>query len=119
VSSRQTGQALEARVASFLKKQGLEPVDKNYRCRFGEVDLIMREGNVLVFIEVRGRRGERFGSPAESVTRPKQRRVAAAAAHYLQRHARLAQLACRFDVVGVDTSIEPPGIRWIKSAFDA
>lgn len=119
MNSQQLGRALEAHAEAFLKERGLESIDRNYRCRFGEVDLIMRDGDILVFVEVRGRRGGRFGTPAESVTGKKQRRVAVAAAHYLQRHASLTRLSCRFDVVGVITGVDPPRVQWIRNAFDA
>lgn len=119
MNSKRLGHAIEAHAENFLKRRGLEPIDRNYHCRFGEVDLIMRDGEVLVFVEVRGRRGGQFGTPAESVTGKKQRRVAVAAAHYLQRHDSLARLPCRFDVVGVITGVDPPRVQWIRNAFDA
>lgn len=119
MNSRDLGRTIEAHAEAFLVSKGLTSVDTNYCCRFGEVDLIMRDGGILVFVEVRGRRSGRFGTPAESVTAKKQRRIAVAAAHYLQRHAAFARLPCRFDVVGVVTGIRPPSVQWIKNAFDA
>ena len=106
------GRAKEALAARYLEGQGLKLVDHNYRCRAGEVDLVMRRGELLVFVEVRFRRSDTHGSPGESVTRLKQRRVAAAAAHYLQRFQ--ANAPCRFDVIaiGADDRID-----WIPDAF--
>jgi len=119
MSSRDLGFSVEARAEAFLEAQGLTTIDRNYSCRFGEVDLIMRDGEALVFVEVRGRSSERFGKAIESVTVQKQRRIIATAAHYLQRQPGSANKPCRFDVVGVLTCIEPPSIEWIRSAFDA
>lgn len=106
------GQAKEALAARFLEAQGLGLVQRNYRCRSGELDLIMREGRVLVFVEVRFRRSATHGTPGETVTTSKQRRIVQAAAHYLQRFA--APPPCRFDLIaiGADDRIE-----WIRDAF--
>jgi uncharacterized protein (TIGR00252 family) len=80
--------------------------------RFGEIDLVMRDGATLVFVEVRYRRSDRFGAPAETVDRRKQQRLTAAANHYLQAHPTV--LPCRFDVVAVSGGDR---IEWIKNAF--
>ena len=106
------GTEKERLAESFLIGQGLRPVARNHRCRYGEIDLIMREAAVLVFVEVRFRRSTRFGSPAETVDARKQRRLIAAARHYLQGHPTL--LACRFDVVAITAENQ---MQWIKHAF--
>lgn len=98
---------------AHLEARGLRLVQRNYRCPRGEIDLIMREGEMLVFVEVRYRRGTRFGSGAESVDRRKQARLIAAATDYLQRHGRGAP--ARFDVVAIGA--EPPILNWIADAF--
>jgi putative endonuclease len=92
----------------------LRPIARNHRCRQGEIDLVMRDGDTLVFVEVRYRRGERFGTPAETVDRHKQRRLVAAAGHYLQGHP--SPLPCRFDVVAIGGGDR---IEWLKNAFAA
>src|SRR5690349_17879268 len=107
------GEAAESLAASFLREQGLVISERNYRCRFGEIDLIAREGAILVFVEVRQRRSESFGGAAESITTAKRNRLVAAAHHYLAR--RRSVPACRFDAVLIRG--EPPRIEWIRNAF--
>lgn len=99
--------------ADFLQRQGLKLVTRNYRCRFGEIDLIAQEGKTLVFVEVRMRSSERFGGAAASITSAKQAKLLRAARHYLAGIARAP--ACRFDALlvnGNNLSIE-----WLKNAF--
>jgi putative endonuclease len=96
----------------YLEDRGLRLVERNYRCRHGELDLVMRDGATLVFVEVRFRRSTRFGGAAESVDGHKQQRLTAAAGHYLQRHP--SPLACRFDVLAIGAGDH---IDWIKDAF--
>jgi len=91
----------------------LRLLERNYRCRRGEIDLVMREGNTLVFVEVRFRASPSFGTLAETVNIHKQRRLAAAAAYYLRHHP--TKLACRFDVVAVSGNNH---IDWIRNAFN-
>lgn len=92
------------------------PVMQNYRCRFGEVDLIMQDGDVLVFIEVRLRSNQRFGGAAASIDLHKQQRLIRTAQHYLARLPRTP--ACRFDVVLMGDA-EGLDAQWLKNAFDA
>jgi putative endonuclease len=96
----------------YLEGRGLRLLARNHRCRHGEIDLVMRDADTLVFVEVRYRRSQRFGTAAESVDAHKQRRLAAAAGHYLQYHP--SPLPCRFDVlaIGADDCID-----WIRNAF--
>jgi putative endonuclease len=103
----------ERLACTYLEKSGLRLLDRNYRCRRGEIDLVMRDADILVFVEVRFRASSRFGTPAETVDIRKQRRLAAAAAHYLQRHP--TNLPCRFDVVALSGA---NSINWIRSAFN-
>ena len=97
--TRAIGEAKERLAESFLTAQGLRLVARNQRSRFGEIDLVMRDEAVLVFVEVRYRRSTRFGTPAATVDARKQQRLILAARHYLHRHP--TQLACRFDVVAI------------------
>jgi putative endonuclease len=113
VSKAADGRSAEDLAAAFLARQGLALVERNYRCRMGEIDLILRDGDTLVFAEVRLRRGATAGGAAASVTPAKQARVAAAARHYL---AGGAERPCRFDVVLLDR-LEVDAIEWIKDAF--
>ncbi|MGB6977356.1 MAG: YraN family protein [Gammaproteobacteria bacterium] len=115
--SKQIGQAAEDAACRFLQEKGLRLVAKNYACKLGEIDLIMLDRQTLVFIEVRYRANQRYGSGAETVTLPKQHKLAKTAQFYLQYHATAKNSDCRFDVVAL-TQINPkPNIEWIKNAF--
>lgn len=107
------GSAAERRAAEYLSRRGLVPVARNYRCRGGEVDLVMRENDILVFVEVRARASPRFGDAAQSITPAKQARVVLAARHFLARHA--LDVPCRFDAVLIDGG----ELTWIRNAFEA
>jgi len=108
-----SGGAAEDRAARLLGENGLSILARNYRTRFGEIDLVARDGDVLVFVEVRMRASDRYGGAAASVTLAKRRRIEAAARHYLSRIGR--EPPCRFDVVSLDDS----GATWLRAAFDA
>lgn len=112
-TTTQTGALAEDRALAYLQRQGLAPVVRNYRCKGGEIDLIMRAADAtLVFVEVRQRRGRGFGGAAQSIIPAKQRRVLHAAGHYL---ATLDQVPpCRVDVV----ALEPGRLEWLRNAFD-
>lgn len=107
------GGAGELRAEEFLGRQGLAIVARNYRTRMGEIDLIARDGDTLVFVEVRLRSDPRFGGAAASITPRKRRRIVAAARQYLMRLPRVPP--CRFDVVALDGG-KP---EWLRGAFDA
>ncbi len=113
VSKIQQGNAAEMLACHYLEARGLTLVERNYLCRVGELDLIMQDGDYLVFVEVRSRHDNRHGTPAETITKTKQRRIIRAANYYLQRHH--ADVPCRFDVIAI-----APGqtdLEWIKDAF--
>lgn len=107
------GQSAEARAEAFLITQGLASVARNWRCRFGEIDLIMQDGKTRVFVEVRLRSRSDFGGAAASVTPAKQRKLLAAARQYLSGLKTLPP--CRFDVIALDAGGAPD---WIRNAFD-
>lgn len=107
------GQTAESSAAAFLQANGLKLVARNWRCRFGEIDLVMQDGATLVFVEVRLRRRSDFGGAAASVTPAKQKKLLAAARQYL---ATLKTLPpCRFDVVALAGGGAP---EWIRNAFE-
>ena len=111
------GQAIETAAAVWLEHRGLTLVEKNYRCKGGEIDLIMREGGDLVFVEVRLRNRDDYGSAAESVTRAKQRRIVCAARHFLATRAHWQNSPCRFDVVAVSGPHKTLEWQWLRHAF--
>jgi len=115
---RQTkGQAAEDRVLAFLQAQGLRLMERNFHCRYGEIDLVMEDGRVVVFVEVRFRSGIRFGSAAESVDARKQAKLLITAACYLK--FRRLDRPARFDVASVSPAPDGFAVEWIKDAFRA
>lgn len=115
---KEAGVAAENAAFHFLTRNGLQPVARNYRCRGGEIDLVMLDGTTLALIEVRYRASQEFGGAAASVTWFKQRRIILAARHLLKMRRDLRDLAARFDVVAITgTDWRQPQIQWIKAAF--
>jgi len=112
-----SGTAFEVAAEAHARAHGLDVLDRNMRCRHGEVDLILRERDVLVFAEVRYRDSARFGGAIASVDGRKQRRLVAAAQFYLQAHPSLMRLPCRFDVFALSGDMAHPRIEWIRDAF--
>ncbi|WP_084386613.1 YraN family protein [Castellaniella caeni] len=115
--SQQRGYQAEHQARDYLEARGLRILAQNLRCKAGEIDLIARHGDVLVFIEVRQRCDGRFGGAAASVNRAKQRRLIRTAQHFLARlcrqHFQATRAPCRFDVISLDDG----GLRWIQDAF--
>ncbi len=107
-----TGAAAEQAAAEYLERQGLKLVARNFRCRGGEIDLIMRDGETLVFIEVRSRSRADYGGAAASITATKQARIILAARHYLAQHA--VDAPCRFDAV----LLQAGQLQWLPAAFE-
>ena len=116
--SQARGRAAEEAALRFLESRGCALVERNYRCRLGEIDLVMRDGGSLVFVEVRARDSDAYGGAAASIDFRKQRRLAAAARHFLMTHPRTAALPARFDVVAISGSDGESAPRWIRAAFD-
>lgn len=114
--TQQIGQAAEELACQYLQKQGLKILERNYRCRMGEIDLIMQDDEDLIFIEVRYRQNNHYGNGAETVTLAKQNKVIKAANYYLQKQKFNDRIACRFDVVALTFSDQ---VEWIKNAFSA
>ena len=108
------GTAAERVAATFLQSHGLKLLETNYRCRFGEIDLIMRDGDTLVFAEVRLRTSGDFGGAAASITAQKRRKLLKAARHYLASNKKTPR--CRFDAVLL-SGMSERDIQWIKNAF--
>ena len=119
VNTRQQGEGWERKAERMLRKRGLKPVQRNYHGRVGEIDLIMLDGESLVFVEVRYRSNPNYGTGADSVTREKQYRVTGAARRFLQREKQHAWRRCRFDVVSIERQHGKPVMNWIRAAFEA
>ncbi len=109
------GAAAEARAADHLTAKGLRILDRNYRVRGGEIDLVGLDGASVVFVEVRFRRSGGFGGAAGSITAAKRSRIVLAARHWLMAHDRHQHSPCRFDCVLIDGD----RIDWIRDAFSA
>lgn len=113
--SQKKGYEAEVQACRFLQKQGLKWVASNYRCRLGEIDLIMRDGLYLVFVEVKARTSSRFGQAADNVHYHKRQKMIKTSLFYLQFNQLLEKQAIRFDVISFDGV--PAKISWIKNAF--
>jgi len=117
--ARTTGARSEELALAHLQQAGLTLLARNVRYRHGELDLVMLDGQTVVFVEVRYRRGGNFGDGIDSVGAHKRQRLQRAAASYLAGEPRLAQRACRFDVIALAGSPEQPHFDWLRNAFDA
>jgi len=110
------GRLAEELAQKLLESNRLKLIEKNYHCRYGEVDLIMRDNDTLVFVEVRYRKSERFGGALESIDQKKQSKLRITAEHYLQKHK--SKLNARFDAVTLSSLTDSNKINWIKCAFE-
>lgn len=108
------GKLAENQACEFLQKQGLKLIEKNYNCRTGEIDLIMQDKQALVFVEVRYRAKNEYGSALDSVDQHKIKKLISAANHYISTHQ--IDQPMRFDVIGFNASNKP---NWVKNAFTA
>jgi putative endonuclease len=115
LSKNNAGLEAEKIAATFLTNHGLKLLIQNYHCKYGEIDLIMKEAETLVFIEVRLRSNSQFGNAAASITPQKQQKLILTAQHYLQQH---GDYQCRFDAILMDKA-DVRHIEWVRNAFDA
>jgi putative endonuclease len=113
------GKIAEDRALAHLQCNGLTLHRRNYRTPYGEIDLVMVDPvrHELVFVEVRYRNTDRFGSAAQSVDRQKQTRLTASAEHFRQHHSQFGHCACRFDVVALSGDLEKGSLQWYQNAF--
>lgn len=107
------GLAAEKIAATYLQQKGMTLIKKNFGCKYGEIDLIMRDATSLVFVEVRLRRNADFGGAAMSINQSKQQKLTRTAEYYLQLH---GNCACRFDVI-LMRSTDINTVEWIQNAF--
>jgi putative endonuclease len=119
-SRQTTGRAAEQQARSHLEQQGLRLLAQNWACRVGELDLVMLDGDTVVFVEVRYRKHAGWGGALESVDARKRGKVSAAAQLFLQQEPRWAKHPCRFDVIAMSPSAQPSErLNWIQNAFDS
>jgi len=115
---QQLGTHFEKSALKFLRKHGLQLLQQNYRSRFGEVDLVMRDDSCVIFVEVRFRNRNRFANARLTVDHRKQSKLVKTAAVFLSQHPRLADDTVRFDVLAFDRADDAQTtIQWIKDAF--
>ena len=113
-----SGRRAEDRAHAYLCEHGLRSVARNFRCRHGELDLIMRDGNTVVIVEVRSRASAAFMDPRESIGTTKKQRLLRATRHLLSRRPELARDPIRFDVVTLCSTGKGDSLAWIPDAFD-
>ena len=118
-SRRARGDEIEALAREHLRGHGLLPVAANARYRDGELDLVMRDGDTLVFVEVRYRRSAAFGGGTASIDAGKIRRIVQAASRFLAAHREHANAPCRFDVIDASGDPASPRLVWLRDAFRA
>jgi putative endonuclease len=116
-SHLRAGNWAEKHACKILKKRGLRLLERNFRSRFGEIDLVMRDGTYVVFVEVRLRKNESHGSAAESIDRHKQRRLRKTAERYLIETTGGIDTDCRFDVFTITGDSKQAETQWISNAF--
>lgn len=114
---RATGKRGEDLAADYLTQQGLVVVERNYRCQWGEIDIICRQGALLVFVEVRSKTSDRYGTPEESINRVKISRIRKTAMEYLNNHPEGRSGKLRFDFIAVTFKEHQGSINHIKGAF--
>ncbi|HEX8042127.1 YraN family protein [Candidatus Deferrimicrobium sp.] len=116
---RAQGDAAEERACRHLEGSGMTIVERNFRTPGGEIDIVARKGDVLVFVEVRSREAPDFGTPEESVTPAKRHRVVGAARHYLSKVPPSSWREARFDVIAIEGNGDAAILRHYPAAFDA
>ena len=112
-----TGKQGETLAAAYLEKAGYQIIERNYRCLFGEMDLVARDGQTVVFVEVKSRKSDRFGVPQLSVGLQKQKKLSQIALHYLEQK-RFYPCDTRFDVIAIRMRPEGHQVELIRNAFD-
>jgi putative endonuclease len=113
------GKIAEDIAADYLTKQDLKLIDRNFHCRFGEIDLIGLEQELLVFVEVRYRKNEHYLAVVETIDQHKCRKLVITSEYYLSRHKMYRSYQCRYDVIAITGELNKPVIEWIKNAFQA
>ena len=117
-TTTEVGQKAENLALRYLQSKGLSLIEKNFSCRYGEIDLVMLHKKVVVFVEVRYRKNTQFGTGAETVDYRKQQKLLNTAQYYLQHHHNYSQLTARIDVVSISKQLSEAvsNINWIQNA---
>ncbi|MBN4053458.1 YraN family protein [Haliea sp. AH-315-K21] len=115
--SQRKGLYYEKLALKYLKKQGLSLLQSNYHCRLGEIDLLMRDNDCIVFIEVRYRGNTDFGNGLDTVNKTKQRKLIKTAQHYLIHTGLYEKVPTRFDVISISKREGKPELVWVRNAF--
>jgi putative endonuclease len=116
-SHQEFGKESESLAVKTLKKQGYEILETNFKTKLGEIDIIARDGDTLVFVEVKARKNQRYGDPRSAVTWHKQRKISLTALYYLKKTGRM-NVRARFDVVSILLDENHPRIEIVKNAFE-
>ena len=114
--AQKTGSQAESLARAYLERHGLRLITQNWLCRHGELDLVMLDGDTVVFVEVRYRKHAAWGGALESVDGRKRQRLVLAAELFLQRESRWGRQPCRFDVVAIGPG--DTGLNWLRNAFE-
>ena len=117
--AQSSGRSAETLALRHLCNSGLRLLARNWSCRSGELDLVMLDGDTVVFVEVRYRRHAAWGGAVESVDARKQQKLVRAAEHFLQKESRWARHPCRFDVIAIGSTAQRAPLTWIRNPFDS
>ncbi len=115
--NKKVGDAAEEEALLYLHKEGLTLLTRNYRCSRGEIDLIMKDKNDIIFVEVRVRNNFHYGTAVSSVNSRKQKKLILTATHYLCQQNCFNKVNCRFDIIGISYTPIGANLEWIKNAF--
>lgn len=117
--TNQSGNIAEDIAADYLSRHGLTLIDRNFHCRFGEIDLIGFEQETLIFAEVRYRKNEKYLAVVETIDQRKCRKLVITSQYFLNKHRTYQSCQCRYDVIAITGELNKPAIEWIKNAFQA
>ena len=118
MNKRSVGSDAEELACEYLRSQGAQILEKNYRCNIGEIDIIARDGKYLCFIEVKFRKSTKYGEPQEAVSYFKQRRICKVSKFYLYSKYKSLDTSIRYDVIAISPDDKILTFKWIKNAFD-
>jgi putative endonuclease len=118
-TTNQSGSQAETLAASYLAKQKVKILTRNFHCRFGEIDLIGLDQEILIFVEVRYRKNENYLAVVETIDQRKCKKIITTSEYYLNKQRKHQSYFCRYDVITITGALDKPVIEWIKNAFQA